>query len=271
MWRGLAAESQNAECIRASGQTVHVRALSDVGRTVASRRQWLLVRIVDFLRTRCLGVPAPVTEAAPEATDTAALLVGRAQAELDSEEWRGRDLLTKVAILTAVAGIELAAGIGVVSTQLHNHLPLQHRHVAVPVLGKAPLGTFLLVVLALLLVLVMLGAGGGLVGLIAPRYTAKRSGQARLQRLEAYVSQLNDSVVDVSHAQLAEIRLLIQGHVSANDRRERLFKVVVLPAVVAGVFAIGGLGAILGAGPVRPTDVHLVDPVATTTASPGGP
>jgi hypothetical protein len=198
-------------------------------------------------------------------------LVARARAELDSEEWRGRDLLTKVAILTALAGIELTAGIGVISTQVHSQLPLQHRHIAFPLLGEAQLGTFLLVVLVVLLGLVMLGAGGGLVGLIAARYTGKRSGQARLQRLEAYVSQLNDPVADVARAQLAEIRLLVQGHVSANDRRERLFKVVVLPAVVAGVFAIGGLAAILGAGPVRPTDVHLVDPVAKTTASPGRP
>lgn len=249
---------------------MRVRAVPDFGPIAASRLQWVLARIVDFLRNRCPAVPAPVVPTAQEGTDTAALLVARAQAELDSEEWRGRDLLTKVAILTAVAGIELAAGIGVVSTQLHNHLPLQHRHVTLPVLGQAPLGSLLLAVLVVLLVLVMLGAGGGLVALVAARYTGRRSGH-RLQRLDAYVSQLNDPVVDVSHAQLAEIRLLVQGHVNANDRRERLFKVVVLPAVVAGVFAIGGLGAILGAGPVRPTDVHLVDPVATPTVPPGRP
>lgn len=157
-----------------------------------------------------------------------------------------------------------------VSTQLHNHLPLQHHHVVLPVLGEAPLGSLLLAVLVGLLVLVVLGAGGGLVALVAARYTAKRSGH-RLERLDAYVSQLNDPVIDVSHAQLAEIRLLVQGHANANDRRDRLFKVVVLPAVVAGVFAIGGLGAILGAGPVRPADVHLVDPVAAPAASPGRP
>src|SRR5438105_7224588 len=124
------------------------------------------VRAVARLIRRLLDrfAPDPSTPS-PTPSATGQLVVARAQAELVSEEDRGRDLLTKVAILTALAGIELAGALSIISTELHNHLPLEHQHIALPSVVKLRLGAFLLAVLIALYALVLVGAGAGMLAL----------------------------------------------------------------------------------------------------------
>ncbi len=203
------------------------------------------------------------------APDPGPVVVARAQGELASEEARGSDLLTKVVILTALAGIELTGGFGIVATEPHSHLPLQHDQVSIPIVGTIGLGTLMLAVLIVLYALVIAGAGAGLVALIARRYTGKRSSDARIERIETYTRQLRDPPDLVYASQIAEIQLLVAAHVGANDRRDRLLRWLVTPAVIIGILSTAGVAALLGVGPVRPTDVRVVS--ASTATAPTTP